>query len=264
MPDWRTVAAVVLLCIIVLGAACMAPEEPDAPDAPGFIILRNVCSERTDRYWKLCYESIRRVYRDAPVLIIDDNSDAACMSPHATTNTTVVQSEYPGRGELLPYVYYLKYRIADRVVILHDSVFLTRRVPFDRSRPYQHLWSFEPSHRESGAARLLAACLTGDKLVDLYNGSRWKGCFGGMSVVSHAFLSRVDAACGISSLLGLVKSRPDRMAFERALACMFLSCASSSPPPVYGDIHAYCPWGLQLEDAAAHAHLPAIKVWTSR
>lgn len=45
---------------------------------------------------------------------------------------TVVHSEYAGRGELLPYVYYLKYRIADRVVILHDSVFLTRRVPYVR------------------------------------------------------------------------------------------------------------------------------------
>jgi len=41
----------------------------------GFIILRHVISETTNRYWMLCYDSIRRYYPLHRIMIIDDNSN---------------------------------------------------------------------------------------------------------------------------------------------------------------------------------------------
>jgi hypothetical protein len=46
----------------------------DIPDY-GFIILRHVRDELTNKYWQLSYDSIRNIYPDVKVVIIDDNSD---------------------------------------------------------------------------------------------------------------------------------------------------------------------------------------------
>jgi hypothetical protein len=118
-----------------IGLAIGAPHARAGKLGLGFIILRHVDSELTAKYWVLCYDSIRRVYPDEPILIIDDNSDQAYISEHPTTNTTVVQSEYPQRGVLLPYLYYLTHKISERVIILNDSAFITRAVPYCAERP---------------------------------------------------------------------------------------------------------------------------------
>ena len=41
----------------------------------GFIILRHVNSELTNKYWVNCYNCIRRHYPENKILIIDDNSN---------------------------------------------------------------------------------------------------------------------------------------------------------------------------------------------
>ena len=41
----------------------------------GFIILRHVNNKETSIYWKKCYESIRRFYKENQIMIIDDNSN---------------------------------------------------------------------------------------------------------------------------------------------------------------------------------------------
>ena len=85
-----------------------------------------------------------------------------------------------------------------------------------------------------------------------------------MVVLTHAALVTVHKKCDFMSLVRHVRCRSDRMAFERVVACILRSLVFVSPAPVYGDIHAYCPWGITFDEAAAYAHLPAIKVWTSR
>ena len=233
----------------------------------GFIILRHVNSELTAKYWPLCYDSIRRVYPDEPILIIDDNSDQAYTGEHPTTNTTVVQSEYPQRGALLPYLYYLSHKISDRVVILSDSAFITRAVPYSEERPYQHLWDFEPDRdREQDEASMVCALDTDGSLRALHADKRsWKGCFGSMTVITHEYLSAVDARFGLEKLAALVTSRFHRKTFERVLACLLRSLCDGAPPSVYGDIHAYCPWGVKFDEGMLrYAHLPVIRVWTGR
>ena len=237
----------------------------------GFIILRHVISELTGRYWVLCYDSIRRVYPDEPILIIDDNSDPAYIRTHATTNTTLVQSEYPKRGDLLPYLYYLTHKISDRVIILNDSAFITRAVPFCEERPYQHLWDFEHDwDQEQDEASMVGALDTDGGLPSSLRAlhaekARWKGCFGSMTAITHAYLREVDARYGIAKLTGLVTSRLHRTSFQRVLACLLRSMCDCAPPSVYGDIHEYCPWGIPFDEGILrYAHLPVIRVWTGR
>ena len=264
-----SVHTIVCVCIAIVAIAVMAATRLGRTISTpplGFVILRHVSSDKTDQYWKRCYDSIRAIYTHEPILIIDDSADRSHISLHETHNATVIDSEYTGRGELLPYIYYFRHKISERAIFLHDSVFLTKRVPFQSGVAYQHLWNFDSERfpfNPEGEAAMLASC--GPQLLPLYREkSRWKGCFGCMTVLTHDTLSSMHQSYDITSLTGHVKCRSDRMAFERVVACILRSLVFVSPPPVYGDIHAYCPWGITFENASSYAHLPAIKVWTSR
>ena len=61
----------------------------------GFIILRHVNNEITNKYWITCIESIRQFYPDNDILIIDDNSDYNFITSPELYKTT---SEYPKRS----------------------------------------------------------------------------------------------------------------------------------------------------------------------
>ena len=137
----------------------------------GFIILRHVNNVLTNKYWIRCYKCIRNFYLDNPILIIDDNSDYSFVSNcnsdndinmrgiichdtflpfqeqlHNTTiklhNTTIINSEFKKRGELLPYYYYLRHQFCKTAVILHDSVFLNQKMDFTVN-DYKMIWDFE-------------------------------------------------------------------------------------------------------------------------
>ena len=43
-------------------------------DTIGFIMLRNVINELTNKYWIHCYDCIRNFYPENQIVIIDDNS----------------------------------------------------------------------------------------------------------------------------------------------------------------------------------------------
>ena len=76
----------------------------------GFIITRHVNSDKTNQYWNQCVKLIRKFYPLIQIIIIDDNSNTEFVkSDFEYTDLTIIQSEYPKRGELLPYIYYLKY-----------------------------------------------------------------------------------------------------------------------------------------------------------
>ena len=80
-------------------------------DKYGFIITRHINSEKTNKYWNQCVKLIRTFYPFKQIIVIDDNSDQIFVrADHPYKNLTIIQSEYPGRGELLPYIYYLKYK----------------------------------------------------------------------------------------------------------------------------------------------------------
>jgi hypothetical protein len=97
----------------------------------GFIILRHVNNETTNKYWINCIKSIRQYY--------PDNSDYNFITNEKLYKTTIINSEYPKRGELLPY-YYLHHKLFDIAILIHDSVVINRYVSVDN---YKFLWKFE-------------------------------------------------------------------------------------------------------------------------
>lgn len=117
-----------------------------ALDDLAFVLLRHVRSSEQDQLWQTCYTSIRTYYPKTKIFIIDD------ASPYPVTardlkNTTIIASEYPGAGELLPYYYAVRQQFARKIIVLHDSMSLIR--PFSQeelSHKVRFHWHFEPSY----------------------------------------------------------------------------------------------------------------------
>ena len=90
----------------------------------GFIITRHVNSEKTNEYWNHSVKLIRSLYPFRKIVVIDDNSNQEFVKAEFDyKNVEIIQSEYPGRGELLPFVYYARNKWFDKAIIIHDSVF---------------------------------------------------------------------------------------------------------------------------------------------
>jgi hypothetical protein len=231
----------------------------------GFIILRHVNSELTNQYWITCYNSIRKYYKENPILIIDDNSDYRFITRIPLYKTSIILSEFPRRGELLPYYYYVRYKFCDTAVILHDSVFMNN--PIDTNIVnYKMLWHFtaktDPYLEENEPKQI--EVFDDDGLTAFYrNRDLWDGCFGSMCIIKHSFLQHVNSKYDIGKLLALTTKRPDRCALERSLACIFQKeggCKES----LLGTIHNYVRWGITFHEKDYYRYLPLVKVWTGR
>jgi hypothetical protein len=109
----------------------------------GFIIVRHVNSKITDYYWKECYSCIRKWYTD-PILIIDDSSNKEWLTENIQIDNcqTIYDTENKGCGELLGYYYFHKLKPFDSAVIIHDSVFIQRKVDFCLNENMRFLWTF--------------------------------------------------------------------------------------------------------------------------
>lgn len=233
----------------------------------GFILLRHINSKKTDKYWIHCYDCIRKFYPENKILIIDDNSnDNFVTKDKKLYKTTIIHSEYPQRGELLPYYYYLHNKLFDTAVILHDGCFITKYTDF-RVNKYKMLWNF-PLCRSS---RVYAA---GIEMIKIFNDSElskfyenktiWKGNFGAMSIITHDYLKEINKKYDISKLLGCITTRFHRQIFERIWACLLQKNDTGGPKTLLGNIHTYCKWGFGWDEKENWQHLPIIRIWTGR
>jgi len=233
-------------------------------DIIGFIILRYVINEKTNLYWQYCYDCIRKFYPKNPILIIDDNSDYKYITSKDLYNTTVIKSEYPRRGELLPYYYYLKNKLFDIAVIIHDSVFINKNIDF-RVVDYKIIWDFSHNCDQPDDELKIIKLFNDQKLINFYkNKNLWRGCFGGMSIIKHSYLSNINNKYNISLLLDVILNRYNRMSFERVIAVLLQKNSNSKNIVLLGDITKYCKWGLDFENKEKNNNLPIIKVWTGR
>ncbi len=201
----------------------------------GFIITRHVNSELTNQYWNQCVKLIRTHYPLKKIVIIDDNSNYAFIqAEHDYKNLEIIQSEYPKRGELLPYIYFLRYKWFDRAVILHDSVFIHKRIPFERIRyPVLPLWhhaydkdnldnllriSSNLKHNLYLKQRLKGSDIN---ILGLNQGEKFELCFGAMSYIQLSFLEMLEAKYRITNLIRVINSRTDRCGLERIMGLLF-------------------------------------------
>jgi hypothetical protein len=237
-------------------------DEASAECSIGFIILRHVNDQLTNQYWIHCYNSIRKYYPENYILIIDDNSNYQHITNHILYKTTIIQSEFSGRGELLPYYYYLQNKLFDIAVILHDSVFVNTYIDFTTDK-YNIIWEFEHTWDQIADETQLINVFNDVELVNFYeNKSLWQGSFGGMVVIRHDFLQEMNNKYEISKLLDHVLTRHNRCSFERVIACLLQTTHSTTT--LYGNIHTYMNWGTAFHQKEHCNHLPLIKVWTGR
>jgi hypothetical protein len=230
----------------------------------GFFILRHVNNELTNQYWIYCYECIRKFYPDNLIIIIDDDSDYNYITNVKLHNIIVINSEYKKRGELLPYYYYLKYKYFDTAVILHDSVFINQYIDFNVEK-YKIIWDFKHHYYcdQIPDEKNMINLFNDTNLLNFYNNKNlWFGCFGGMSIIKHDYLTLVNNKYEISKLLNSVLTRYNRCSFERVIACLLQII--DKPETLLGNIHDYIPWGITFQEKDNYLHLPLIKVWTGR
>lgn len=254
----------------------------------GFIITRHVRCEKTNKYWNNSIRCLRYLYPNKKIIIIDDNSDPTFLKYEDTyKNVQIIQSEFVGRGELLPYYYYLKYNFFDNAIILHDSVFLHKRVNFDnlvkKDIKVLPLWFFFPD-KENLENRIRIS----NSLKNLYNihsklllenivlgmpQDKWFGCFGVQSYINHSFLSLLETKYNITNMIQHVKSRQDRCSLERIFGCLFYTeypkLLTLPNKSLLGNIHKYQKWGYtyaEYEEDLRNKKLPKpiVKIWTGR
>jgi hypothetical protein len=229
----------------------------------GFIILRHVNNELTNKYWIKCVNSIRKYYPENNILIIDDNSDYNFITNEKLYKTTIINSEYPKRGELLPYYYYLHNKLFDVAIIIHDSVFINKYIDIDMNvKKYRIIWEFEHYWDQIEDETRMINIFNDLELKEFYeNKNLWKGCFGGMSIIAHDYLIYINKKYDISKLLDLVLNRYNRCSFERVIGCLLQKEGKNET--LLGNITNYCSV-ISFEEIDKHKHLPFIKCWTGR
>lgn len=263
----------------------------------GFVITRHVNSEKTNKYWNECYSCIRKFYPTNTVIIIDDNSKYEYVTPlpdtPPLTNVFFIQSEFPGRGELLPYYYLNKYKLFKTAIIIHDSVFIqqpilikttptTPKTPTTPTTPtliwnFQHHWETHPDI--TGDIKSLIAKLNPQytqRLLELYEKKeQWTGCFGVMSIINTEYISSVlDKTYNFFNLMDEVSTRTHRCCLERVFGLVCSDSIQGPIVPLMGDIHQYLlnydQWGYDFDqyqidkNGDKFKNLPFIKTYSSR
>lgn len=250
----------------------------------GFIITRHVNSLKTNNYWNHCVKLIRTLYPLKKIVIIDDNSNYEYISSEFNyKNVEIIQSEFPGRGELLPYYYFLKHRFFDNAIIIHDSVFFHKRIHFENFNDtnVMPLWFFYSDKENIDNTKRIVKYLKNNILIDNklskelsvlgMNTDKWYGCFGIQCYINLKFLEQIENKYRITNLISAVTCRADRCCLERIFGIIFFSESPKlfNQKSLFGDIMKYQKWGYSYEEYMINfkkGTIPRIivKVWTGR
>jgi hypothetical protein len=253
----------------------------------GFIITRHVNSEKTNRYWNHSIKLLRFFYPTKKIVIIDDNSDTNFLkADYEYNNLEIIQSEFPGRGELLPYYYFIKNKFFENAVIIHDSVFFHKRINFEvlNGTNVLPLWYFDADiENVSNSLKLIEKLKNKFNIQDKLNYSivstfsimsnkKWSGCFGCQSYINHNFLLHIENKYNISSLTNVVQNRADRCCLERIMGCIFCTeyPRTNKSKSIFGNIlkypltgkYTYDMYKIDLEKGTLKRDV--VKVWTGR
>lgn len=198
----------------------------------GFIILRHVRDSRSKELWYLSYQCIRKLYPENPILIIDDHSNYNFIDTNLEkqlVNTTIIKNTKVGRGEILPYLYYLENKIAEKILFLQDSSFITRKIDVSNIKNFKFLWHFSNKHDlycfSIGKFNiLLSKLLNGDKLISFANDkSNWFGCTGSQCVISYDYLKKIDYMYDLKRIESKIITRSQRIEFESIISIILFS-----------------------------------------
>lgn len=255
----------------------------------GFILTRHVNSEKTNQYWNNCVKLIRTFHPFRQIVIIDDNSNQDLVKCEFDyKNVTVIQSEFPGRGELLPYVYYLRHKWFPNAVILHDSLFVHKHISFETFKmPVLPLWHHEYDKENLPNILRIASSLTNNgpllrKLTNKdgdqqaikfrFSPNDFNLCFGGQCYIKLPFLEMLERKYHLTNMIHAIHNRPDRCALERILGLLFCHEYPKllTIKSLFGDImkspraFAYTYDDYRRDLSQKKIINPLVKVWTGR
>ena len=221
-------------------------------------------------------------------MVIDDNSDQQFVhAEHEYKNITYVQSEYPKRGELLPYIYFLKHKWFPSAVILHDSVFIHKHIPFENlTAPVMPLWHHAYDRENLHNLMRIVSSLRHPHLLKAKlskpapvlpflatSTDQFQLCFGCQCFIRLSFLEKLEAKYKLTNLVNVIHNRPDRCSLERIMGLLFCEecpllrqCKS-----LFGDImtkhrafqYTYQDYETDIVQRRVLVH-PFVKVWTGR
>jgi hypothetical protein len=197
----------------------------------GIIFTRHVNSQETNEYWKECIRCIRQHHQSNIIMIIDDNSSIEYITNDNVDlrNCFIIQSEYPKRGEILAYYYFYKYKLFEKALIIHDSIFLQQDISQEINDvdTVKFLWHFKNIYDDDVIKELFLINnlnLNNEKLSTVTNlyfqKNKRFGCFGVMSVITCDFLNILMEKYNIFNLLNVIKTREYRCSFERIFSVL--------------------------------------------
>lgn len=235
----------------------------------GFIIIRHVNSEHTNRYWKECYTCIRKFYNH-PIMIIDDSSHPEFLIEDIplVDCTVIYDKEHKGVAELLPYYYFHLLKPFDTAVILHDSVFIQQHIEFElENQPIRFLWTIPKRYDVDLIPLIEDLCSElhhSEELINLfYCPEYWTGSFGAMSVITWDCIDNINATHDLfNRIISKITSRDRRSALERVIGILASYHSNTVTPSILGSIHEYIKWGISFEEYQSHMLSQSIKSWT--
>lgn len=253
----------------------------------GFIITRNVISEKTNKYWNRCVKCLRTFYPHRKIVVIDDNSNQDFIKAEFEYKNVIYEkSEYPGAGELLPYTYFIKNHYFDNAIIIHDSVFFHKRINFESliklGLDVLPLWHFDADKENYLNTYKISSVLKNNynlnRKISLneinilgLNKDTWFGCFGVQSFINWNFLNHINNKYNIINLLHVVKNRADRCCLERLFGIIFSSDKNQiyKNKSLFGIIHSYQNFGYSYDEYIndiKNNKIPKyiVKVWSGR
>jgi hypothetical protein len=246
-------------------------------------MTRHVNSEKTNRYWNHSVKLLRTHYPYRKIVIIDDNSNQEFVKADFDyKNIEVIQSEFPGRGEILPYYYLIKNNFFDNAIIIHDSIFFHKRINFDLLKDTKviPLWFFysdkenvENTIRISSVLKnnhLLIQNLKNDT-INMMPSQKWYGCFGIQCYINRNFLLDIENKYNITNMISQIICRADRCCLERIMGYIFFTenPIISKKKSLFGNIMKYQTWGYTFDEYINNLKKGTItryvvKVWTGR
>lgn len=238
-----------------------------------FFIVRHVTNIETAYYWQLCYKKIREFYPENQIYIIDDNSPFKVNYSIDLYKCSIIESEFPKRGELLCYYYFHKLKnTGESAIMLHDSVFFHKHIDFSNFTNYKFLWCFE-HHWDPDilTVKLLKKCKNNEKLIDFYyKKDKWIGCAGVMSFITWDFLDKIDSEFNfLNTMIENINCRKDRECLERIFSCM-CTLLDKNKSSMFGDKHTYTRFVNSLDFKNYMKfynelkHYPIMKIYTGR
>jgi len=214
-------------------------------DEVGFIVTRCVKKPEQNMLYYDCYMAIRRFHPDLKIIFIDDNSDKNILEEMPMKNVEIIQSEFPGAGEYLPYYYLLTRNLFKKAIIIQDSMIVNTSIPYENVADYRFLYEFGGDGTENDERRMHEATVEGilrntkmpNELINFYKSYRWMGCWGSCMVITYDFLRELESKMEITRWKTMIKNRELRMGLERAIAVVCSYIKQQKYYSLFGNIN---------------------------